>query len=210
MDRSIHVVVVQFKPRKGDYAANLARLGGIFSQIESLDPRPDVAVFAETALTGYFVEGGVRDVAMTAGAFARDLQAQYASAVTTPRTLDVCIGFYEVWNNAFYNSALYVTLGGGASEPIIRHVHRKLFLPTYGLFDEERFVDRGFEVRAFDTQWGRAAVLVCEDAWHSLSGTIAALDGARSEEHTSELQSHHELVCRLLLEKKKQHLKAGY
>jgi NAD+ synthase (glutamine-hydrolysing) len=176
MDRSIHLAVVQFKPRKGDYVSNLARLAGIFSQIDSLDLRPDVAVFAETALTGYFVEGGVRDVAITAGAFARDLQAQYASAVSTPRTLDVCIGFYEVWNNAFYNSALYVTLGG--DKPAIKHVHRKLFLPTYGLFDEERFVDRGFEVRAFDTAWGRAAMLICEDAWHSLTGTVAALDGA--------------------------------
>jgi NAD+ synthase (glutamine-hydrolysing) len=176
MDRSIHLVVVQFKPRKGDYTANLARLAGIFSQIDALDPRPDIAVFAETALTGYFVEGGVRDVAMTAGALARDLQAQYARAVTTPRPLDVCIGFYEVWHNAFYNSALYVTLG--VKEPLIRHVHRKLFLPTYGLFDEERFVDRGFEVRAFDTEWGRAAMLICEDAWHSLTGTVAALDGA--------------------------------
>lgn len=176
MDRSIHLVLIQFKPRKGDYSANLARLSGIFSQIDSLEPRPDVAVFAETALTGYFVEGGVRDVALTAGALARDLQAQYTTTVTTPRKLDVCIGFYEVWNNAFYNSALYVTLGG--EEPLIRHVHRKLFLPTYGLFDEERFVDRGFEVRAFDTEWGRAAMLICEDAWHSLTGTVAALDGA--------------------------------
>jgi NAD+ synthetase len=176
MDRLVHLVVVQFKPRKGDYATNLARLAGIFSQIDNLDPRPDVAVFAETALTGYFVEGGVRDVAMTAGALARDLNAQYLAAVNTPRPLDVCIGFYEVWNNAFYNSALYVTLG--TDEPVIRHVHRKLFLPTYGLFDEERFVDRGFEVRAFDTDWGRAAMLICEDAWHSLTGTVAALDGA--------------------------------
>ena len=176
MDRLIHLVVVQFKPRKGDYAANLARLAGIFSQIDNLDPRPDVAVFSETALTGYFVEGGVRDVAMTAGALARDLNTQYLAAVNTPRPLDVCIGFYEVWNNAFYNSALYVTLG--ATDPVVRHVHRKLFLPTYGLFDEERFVDRGFEVRAFDTDYGRAAMLICEDAWHSLTGTVAALDGA--------------------------------
>ena len=176
MDRLVHLAVVQFKPRKGDYATNLARLAGIFSQIDNLDPRPDIAVFAETALTGYFVEGGVRDVAMTAGALARDLNAQYLAAVNTPRPLDVCIGFYEVWNNAFYNSALYVTLG--AEQPLVRHVHRKLFLPTYGLFDEERFVDRGFEVRAFDTAWGRSAMLICEDAWHSLTGTVAALDGA--------------------------------
>ena len=91
--------------------------------------------------------------------------------------MDVGLGFYEIWNNSIYNSALYVTLGGEA--PIVRHVHRKVFLPTYGLFDEERFVDRGFEIRAFDTSWGRAAMLVCEDAWHSISGMIAALDGAQ-------------------------------
>ncbi len=177
MNGSVHLAIVQFKPRKGDYKSNLARLPQVFSQLDQLEPRPQVAVFAETALTGYFVEGGIRDVAMTAGALARDLDAQYRQGVSTPRPLDVCIGFYEVWNNAFYNSALYVTLGGDAG-PVIAHVHRKLFLPTYGMFDEERFVDRGFEIRAFDTPWGRAAILVCEDAWHSLSGTVAALDGA--------------------------------
>jgi NAD+ synthase (glutamine-hydrolysing) len=182
MNGFVHLAIIQFKPRKGDYKSNLARLPHVFSQLQNLDPRPHVAVFAETALTGYFVEGGIRDVAMTAGGFARDLDAQYRLAISTPQTLDVCIGFYEVWNNAFYNSALYVTLGGDAGDgkagPVIRHVHRKLFLPTYGLFDEERFVDRGFEVRAFDTATGRAAMLICEDAWHSLTGTVAALDGA--------------------------------
>jgi NAD+ synthetase len=47
------------------------------------------------------------------------------------------------------------------------------------MFDEARFVEPGHEIRAFDTPWGRAAVLVCEDVWHSMSGTIAALDGAQ-------------------------------
>jgi len=89
----------------------------------------------------------------------------------------VCVGFYEVWRNKLYNSALYVSLG--ETMPLVRHVHRKVFLPTYGLFDEERFVERGRDFRAFDTPWGRAAILVCEDAWHSLSGTIVALDGAQ-------------------------------
>ncbi|HTI62061.1 MAG TPA: NAD+ synthase, partial [Gemmatimonadaceae bacterium] len=85
--------------------------------------------------------------------------------------------FYEIWNSKLYNSSAYVTLGEGA--PRVAHVHRKVFLPTYGLFDEERFVERGREIRAFDTSWGRAAMLVCEDAWHSMSATIAALDGAQ-------------------------------
>ena len=128
-------------------------------------------------MSGYFLEGGVRDQAVTTGTLVRDLDAQYRAAVPSLEPIDIGVGFYEIWNNSIYNSALYVTLGG--ESPIVRHVHRKVFLPTYGLFDEERFVDRGFEIRAFDTSWGRAAMLVCEDAWHSLSGTIAALDGAQ-------------------------------
>jgi len=83
-----------------------------------------------------------------------------------------------VFQNHIFNSCLYATLGGKAAH--VRHVHRKIFLPTYGVFDEERFVDSGQDgVRAFDTGWGRAAILICEDAWHSLCGTIAALDGAQ-------------------------------
>jgi len=177
MHQSVHLAIVQFKPRKGDYAGNLARLGGVFAQLDSLTPRPQVAFLPETAVSGYFLEGGVRDQAVTAGTLVRDLDAQYRAAVPSLEPMDIGLGFYEIWNNSIYNSALYVTVGGG--EPIVRHVHRKVFLPTYGLFDEERFVDRGFEIRAFDTSWGRAAMLVCEDAWHSLSGTVAALDGAQ-------------------------------
>jgi NAD+ synthase (glutamine-hydrolysing) len=178
MPRPVHLAVVQFKPKKGDYAANLARLGPLFARIDALEPRPAVAHFPETALTGYFVEGGVRDLAIGAGALAADLDRVYRTAVPSGRALDVVIGFYEIWRNRLHNSAMYVTLGADGG-PRIRHVHRKLFLPTYGLFDEERFVERGHEVCAFDAPWGRAALLVCEDAWHSITATIAALAGAQ-------------------------------
>jgi NAD+ synthase (glutamine-hydrolysing) len=173
----VHLAVAQVKPRKGDYRGNLERLKAVFAQVDQFSPRPNVLCFAESALTGYFLEGGVRDNAVTAGTLAADLDAVYRSAVTSPAPLDVTLGFYEVWNNKLYNSAMYVTLGTG--EPKILHVHRKVFLPTYGLFDEERFVERGLSVRAFEAPWGRAALLVCEDAWHSLMATIAALDGAQ-------------------------------
>jgi NAD+ synthetase len=175
---AIQLAIAQFSPKKGDYQHNLARLGDLFAQIDALTPRPQVLCLPESALTGYFLEGGVREVALTAGSLARDLHQRYRASVSAPRMLDVALGFYEEWQNKLYNSAIYVTLGGG--EPIVRHVHRKMFLPTYGLFDEERFVDRGREVRAFDTSWGRAALLVCEDAWHSMTGAIAALDGAQA------------------------------
>ncbi|HUR91596.1 MAG TPA: NAD+ synthase [Gemmatimonadaceae bacterium] len=177
MPSLVHLATVQFKPRKGDYAGSVERLGPLFAQLDALDPRPDIVHFAETALTGYFVEGGVREVAVSAGTLAADLHRAYTDAAGGSRTLDVAIGFYELFHNSLYNSALYVTVGGDG--PVIRHVHRKLFLPTYGLFDEERFVDRGLELRAFDTPVGRVAMVVCEDAWHSFVGTIAALDGGR-------------------------------
>ncbi|HKO17098.1 MAG TPA: NAD+ synthase [Gemmatimonadaceae bacterium] len=177
----VHLAVAQFKPDKANYRGNLAHLRDLFRAIDQLAPRPMVLCLPETALTGYFLEGGVRDEAMTAGTLARDLDASYREATSAARPLDVTLGFYEIWNNKLYNSALYATLGEGsiADGPIVRHVHRKMFLPTYGLFDEERFVERGVEIRAFDTAWGRAAMLVCEDAWHSMTATIAALDGAQ-------------------------------
>src|SRR6266550_3737318 len=178
MATAVNVAVAQFRPRKGDYVGNLARLGELFATLESVTPRPGLVVLPETALTGYFLEGGVRDHAVTAGTLARDLDETHRASVGATHPTDVVIGFYEVWRNTLYNSAMYVTLGAG--EPVIHHVHRKMFLPTYGLFDEERFVERGLDIRAFDTPWGRAALLVCEDAWHGMTATIAALDGAQA------------------------------
>jgi len=172
------LAIAQLRPTKGDYGANLQKIGGVLAQIAKLDPPVDLVMFPETATSGYFVEGGVRDVAVTAGTLFRDLTVEHEAAGARP--VDVAIGFYEVFQNHFYNSCLYASLGG--KDAGVRHVHRKVFLPTYGVFDEERFVDRGREIRAFDTRWGRggrAAILICEDAWHSLSGTIAALQGAQ-------------------------------
>ena len=170
----IRLAISQFRPTKGEYADNVARIGAVVSQAVRLDTKPDLVVFPETATSGYFVEGGVKELAVTAGTLARDLAAGYDGPA-----IDVAIGFYERFQNHIYNSALYVTLGG--KKPEVRHVHRKVFLPTYGVFDEERFVDRGQDgVRSFETGWGgKAAILICEDAWHSLAATVAALEGAQ-------------------------------
>src|SRR5712691_9945536 len=170
----IRLALSQFRPTKGEYAENVARIGAVVGQAAQLDPKPDLVVFPETATSGYFVEGGVKELAVTAGTLARDLAAAYQGPA-----IDVVVGFYERFQNHIYNSALYVTLG--SKKPEVRHVHRKVFLPTYGVFDEERFVDRGQDgVRSFETGWGgKAAILICEDAWHSLAATVAALEGAQ-------------------------------
>jgi NAD+ synthase (glutamine-hydrolysing) len=169
---TLTLALAQFKPRKGAYADNLTRIGALLTQAAALEPRPQLVCFPETALSGYFLEGGVREHAVMAGQLAADLHRIYAGP-----PVDVCVGFYEVWRNKLYNSALYVSLG--ETVPLVRHVHRKVFLPTYSLFDEARFVEAGLEIRAFDTPWGRAAILVCEDVWHSMTGSIVALDNAQ-------------------------------
>jgi NAD+ synthetase len=173
----VEIAVAQFRPVKGDPAASLDRIEASFARMLDRDPIPDVVLYPETALTGYFLEGGVREHAVPAVTLATDLAKRYSRAGGDGRPLDVALGFYEVWGHRLYNSSLYVELGGG--EPRILHVHRKVFLPTYGVFQEERFVEAGHSVRAFDTRWGRAAMLICEDLFHSISATLAALDGAQ-------------------------------
>lgn len=170
----VRLALSQFRPTKGEYSENVSRIGAVLSQAAELEAKPDLVVFPETATSGYFVEGGVKELAVSAGTLARDLAAAYQGP-----EIDVTVGFYERFQNHIYNSALYVTLGG--TKPEVRHVHRKVFLPTYGVFDEERFVDRGQDgVRSFETGWGgKAAILICEDAWHSLAATVAALEGAQ-------------------------------
>lgn len=219
----IQVAVGQIKPKKGDYAYNLRRVGDLFEQLESLEQSTDVLVLPETVLSGYFLEGGVREVARSREELFADLLHLYRERVTRPGALlDICLGFYELSEGKYFNSALYATLTTEPTEPTeptltamnaptpnakrptpqntiptntheyaqrptpnafplpsINHVHRKFFLPTYGVFDEKRFVSRGHSVRAFASRFGTVAVLICEDVWHSITATLAALKGAQ-------------------------------
>ena len=61
------VAVIQFRPRKAEYAENLRRIGAVFTQVAGLGKPPDIVVFPEAATSGYFLEGGVREVAVPAG-----------------------------------------------------------------------------------------------------------------------------------------------
>jgi NAD+ synthetase len=171
----LRLAIAQLRPHKGAYEENLCRLGALFREAAGWAAPPDLVVGPEAALTGYFLEGGVRDLAVSADQLLHDLEGQHRDAGAPP--FDIALGFYEVYQNRLYNSALYARLGG--PDAGIRHVHRKVFLPTYGVFDEERFVEAGRSVQAFDTAWGRAAILICEDAWHSFTPMLAALDGAQ-------------------------------
>ncbi len=172
------LAIVQTKPRKGDVATNLAELGEIFVQLAAEERPYDAIVLPEAALTGYFLEGGVYELAFETEDLARRIAALWRAAPGSERApVDLTIGFFENAGGTYYNSALYLEIG--PREHRIVHVHRKMFLPTYGVFDEERFLSRGRHLAAFDTRFGRMAILICEDAWHAIMPTIAAIKGAR-------------------------------
>jgi predicted amidohydrolase len=88
------------------------------------------------------------------------------------KEIALVFGFVEEDDYIYYNSAAMIE--GGK----VTVVHRKVYLPTYGMFDEERYFSPGSTFRAFESGLGRAAILICEDFWHPSSIYLAARDGA--------------------------------
>jgi NAD+ synthase (glutamine-hydrolysing) len=129
----------------------------------------DLLVFPELSLTGYVLQDLVSAVALRPTGddpvFKRLLEAS--------QDLDVVVGFVdEDSRSRFYIAGAYLSRGQ------VVHVHRKVYLPTYGLFDEGRFFAWGDTIRAFDTRFGRLGLLICEDFWHASPPYLLWLDGA--------------------------------
>jgi predicted amidohydrolase len=125
----------------------------------------DLVVFPELTLTGYQLAGVLEDVSMRA-----DDPRIAGLAADGPACV---LGFVEAGPVHTYNAAAY--LDGG----VVRHVHRKLFLPTYGIWEERKHFTPGSHLRAFDTPFGRMAILLCADAWQPAFAALAVQDGAR-------------------------------
>jgi NAD+ synthase (glutamine-hydrolysing) len=129
----------------------------------------DLIMFPELSLTGYVLQ----DLAPTV---ARRPEAQdpvFQQLLHASKNLDMVVGFVEEDPRyRYYIASAY--LSGGE----IVHVHRKVYLPTYGIFDEKRYFATGDSFEAFETRFGRAGILICEDFWHISSPYSLWLDGA--------------------------------
>jgi predicted amidohydrolase len=162
---SIRVAIAQINPRLGDLQANLALYEEKIRQ--GIKERADLLIFPELSLTGYYLRDMVPSVALSANS------AEMNKLKQLSRKLAFVAGLVEESaDHRFFNSAVYFEDGE------VRHVHRKVYLPTYGMFDEQRYFARGDRIRAFDSKFGRMALLVCEDLWHPSTIYLAALDGA--------------------------------
>lgn len=159
------IAAAQLNPLLGDLDANREAHLAAVALAERAGAH--LLLFPELSLTGYAL---------------RDLVAQVALSPDDPfleplreasRRLVVAAGFAERDRQGhFYNS---VAVWG---EGRLLHVQRKLFLPTYGLFEEGRFFARGERIRAFDTPLGRLGLLICNDWWHAAGPLLLAQDCA--------------------------------
>jgi predicted amidohydrolase len=162
---NIKIGVAQIAPRLGDLAANLAVCE--HSVEKAKGQRLDVLVFPELSLTGYHLRDSVATVAL------RLDSPEMTQLKAWSREVALVVGFVEESPDfRFYNAAAY--LAGGE----ICHVHRKVYLPTYGMFDEQRYFARGDQLRTFEMPFGRASLLICEDLWHPSTIYVSALDRA--------------------------------
>jgi predicted amidohydrolase len=161
------VALAQLAPRLGALTENLARHAEVIAAAR--DGGVDLVVFPELGLTGYQLQDLAGEVAM------RLDDPRLAKLAATTRGLSAIVSFVEesADHRLFIAAALI-------EDGEVRHVHRKLHLPTYGLFDERRFFGSGDVLRAVPSRLGVGiGVAVCEDFWHLSVPQILALDGAQ-------------------------------
>jgi len=164
------VACAQIAPQKAKVSANLDKIAELI--IQASGEGADLVVFPETSTTGYFLEGGVIEGALTS----EQLLAEITRRVKLTKPVDALIGFYQSESGNLYNAAAYIELAPNLNKLV--HVYKKFFLPTYGVFDEERFVSRGHDLGVFQTRLGKIGLLICEDIWHSILPTLTAAAGA--------------------------------
>ena len=163
----IKIALAQINTKLGDVNANLEKHLSLASQAKA--DGADLIVFPELSLTGYCLQDLVPNVAHAAD----EDDPVFRPLLEASMGIDMLVGFVdEDQRHRFFISAAYLS-GRKAL-----HVHHKAYLPTYGLFDEGRFFAWGDSVQAFDTRFGRAGILICEDFWHASPPYLLWLDGA--------------------------------
>ena len=161
------LALAQINTHLGDLPANLEKHLALIEQARSAGA--DLVVFPELSLTGYVLQDLVSTVAIRPTAS----DPVFRALLEASQDIDIVVGFVdEDRRSRFYIAGAYL------SRREILHVHHKVYLPTYGLFDEGRFFAWGDSVKAFDTRFGRMGLLICEDFWHASPPYLLWLDGA--------------------------------
>jgi predicted amidohydrolase len=163
----LNIALAQINTCLGDPQANLEKHLAYAKQAS--DSGADLLIFPELSLTGY----ALQDLASAVAHRPASDDPIFQPLLKVSKKLDLVVGFVdEDSRHRFFIAAAYLSDGE------VRHVHHKVYLPTYGLFDEGRFFAWGDSIRAFDTRFGRVGIAICEDFWHASPPYLLWLDGA--------------------------------
>ena len=163
----LRIALAQIAPRLGMLDENLERHRALLA--EGRAAGAGLIAFPELGLTGYLLQDLAAEVAMRAD------DPRLAGLAAETAGMSAVVSFVEesADHRLFIAAALL-------EDGRLRHVHRKLYLPTYGLFDERRFFAPGDALRAVPSRLGVGIGLaVCEDFWHLSVPALLALDGAQ-------------------------------
>jgi predicted amidohydrolase len=161
------IALAQINTCLGDVDANLEKHLSLVKEAHASGA--DLLVFPELSLTGYVLQ----DLASAVAHHPNVDDVIFRRLLEASHNLDLVVGFVdEDQRHRFFISAAYLSSGE------VLHIHHKIYLPTYGLFDEGRFFAWGDAIRAFDTRFGRMGILICEDFWHASPPYLLWLDGA--------------------------------
>lgn len=163
----IKIALAQFNSRLGDIHANLEKHLTLIHDARQGDA--NLIIFPELSLTGY----ALQDLAVNTALQPHVADPIFNELLNASKDIDLMVGFvHEDRRHRFYIAAAYLSQGK------IIHIHNKIYLPTYGMFDEGRFFAEGDSARAFETKYGRVGMLICEDFWHASLPYLLWLDGA--------------------------------
>lgn len=163
----IKISLAQISTVLGNIKANLEKHNKLIES--ALSQSADIIIFPELALTGYILQDLASEVAIEPNS----ISSEFSQLLQASKDIDIVTSFVEKGSHdQLYISAVYLS-----NEEII-HIHKKIYLPTYGMFDELRFFTPGNNVQAFDTRFGRIGLLICEDFWHISPPYILWQDGA--------------------------------
>ncbi|MCB0100450.1 MAG: hypothetical protein H6635_02650 [Anaerolineales bacterium] len=163
----LKLALAQINTKLGEVEANLSKHLEYIEKAKA--QKTDLIVFPELSLTGYVLQ----DLVALAAHQPTEEDPIFKPLLAASKDLDIVVGFVdEDSRHRFYIASAY--LSGGK----VLHVHHKVYLPTYGLFDEGRFFAWGDSIRSFDTKFGRVGMLICEDFWHASPPYLLWLDGA--------------------------------
>lgn len=161
------IVLAQINTKLGLLEANLEKHLAFIKRAQA--EKADLIIFPELSLTGYLLQ----DLAPTLAIQPTVSDPIFKSLLQASKNIDIVLGFVDKdHQHRCYIAAAYL------SEGKVIHVHRKVYLPTYGMFDEGRFFTNGHEARAFNTRLGRFGLLICEDYWHASLPYLLWMDGA--------------------------------